>query len=176
MLVFSSSNFMSDFSLQNSSITIRKTSNKGRILVISILLILLVIFAISLVRYLGSQKKSSPPVTSQSETPSPTPTVEPSPTSSVSKKDLTITVQNGSGELGVAKSGSDFLKGLGYDVSSSGNADKFDYKGVTIQIKADKKSFLATLKKDLSSKYTVSSESADLDSSFSTDALVIIGK
>jgi hypothetical protein len=89
---------------------------------------------------------------------------------------LSVEIQNGSGESGVAKKGADILKGFGYKISSSGNADNYDYQEVTIKVKSTKSNFLALLKKDLGFSYTVGSSSADLSSSSTADALVIIGK
>lgn len=89
---------------------------------------------------------------------------------------LSIEVQNGSGEAGAASKGSDVLKSFGYKVIATGNADNFDYVNTTIQVKSTKVNFLSLLKKDLGFSYTVGSTSADLVSSSTADALVIIGK
>lgn len=89
---------------------------------------------------------------------------------------LSIEVQNGSGVTGAAAKGSDILKSFGYKVSGIGNADNENYENVTIQMKSTKTNFLALLKKDLGFSYTVGTASADLDSSSTADALVIIGK
>lgn len=89
---------------------------------------------------------------------------------------LSVEVQNGSGVTGAAARGSDILKGFGYKISSVGNANNEDYTNLTIQVKSTKSNFLALLKKDLGFSYTVGSASADLDSSSTADALVIIGK
>lgn len=89
---------------------------------------------------------------------------------------LTVEVQNGSGVTGAASKGSDVLKGFGYKVSSIGNADNNDYENATIKVKSTKTNFLALLKKDLGFSYTVGTTSADLASSSTSDALVIIGK
>lgn len=89
---------------------------------------------------------------------------------------LSIEVQNGSGETGVASKGSEILKSFGYKISATANASNFDYQNVTIQVKSTKSNFLALLKKDLGFSYTVGSASADLEPSSTTDALVIIGK
>jgi hypothetical protein len=89
---------------------------------------------------------------------------------------LSVEVQNGSGETGVAGKGADVLKSFGYKIAATGNADNYDYQSVTIRVKSTKTNFLALLKKDLGFSYTVGSTSADLDSSSTADALVIIGK
>lgn len=107
-----------------------------------------------------------------------TPTKKPTPTGpeATPTKGLTIRVLNGSGEVGKAGTAADFLKGLGYGIAGTGNADNYDYEKSTITIKKDKESLLATLKKDLESKYQVGTTSATLASSSSYDAEVIIGK
>lgn len=127
------------------------------------------------------------PTPTPSETP--VPTLEPTPTptaapsanpvdkaTGLDRSKLNVLIQNGSGEAGVAGKASDYLKGLGYDVASTGNADNYDYTNVTIQVKADKSDYLALLKKDLGFNYTIGTASSDLPDSSTEDALVIIGK
>jgi hypothetical protein len=87
-----------------------------------------------------------------------------------------VTVQNGSGEAGVAGKGADALKRLGYNVTGTGNADNFDYTNVVIQVKNSSSDYLDLLKTDLGLSYTIGTTSADLPDSFSSDALVIIGQ
>lgn len=89
---------------------------------------------------------------------------------------LSIEVQNGSGETGAASKGSDILKSFGYKITATANADNFEYQNATIKVKSIKSNFLSLLKKDLGFSYTISSSSADLSSSSTADALVIIGK
>ena len=120
---------------------------------------------------------------SETPTPSGSPTIAPSVTpnpvdkaTGLDRGKLSVTVENGSGGAGVASKGSDYLKGLGYDVAGTDNADNFDYTNVTIQVKVDKSDFLSLLKKDLGFDYTIDKATSDLPDSFSSDALVIIGK
>jgi hypothetical protein len=167
------------------------------------LIILLVILGgFFLVRnfFFGPNKEKQTPETTPTPTeyqfptdtpvPSISPTVETgkptvAPTNSVNPVDqstgldrstLSVEVQNGSGEAGAAGKGAEVLKGFGYKIASMGNADNFDYQNATIKVKSTKSNYLALLKKDLGFSYTVGSASADLSSSFSADALVIIGK
>lgn len=127
------------------------------------------------------------PIEEATDTPTPTEEVSQTPTAKPTQKpidsstgldrsDLTVVVQNGSGQAGVAKTGVEFLTNLGYDVSSPENADKEDYTGITIQVKAGNSKYLTLLKNDLAKEYTITTSSSDLADSFSTDALVIIGK
>ncbi len=143
---------------------------------------------VSLTPTLGEAPTDTPTPTIE-ETPTTAPTGEPTDTptpkvtsapvdnaSGLDRSDLTITVQNGSGEAGVAGTAKDFLTELGYTVSSTANADNYDYVNVSIRIKKSSQEFLSLLKKDLNTKYTVGDTATDLEDSNSSDALVIIGK
>lgn len=119
------------------------------------------------------------------EKPSPTPSNSPTPkptsnpvdsSTGLDRSKLSVTVQNGSGEAGVAGKGSDFLKQLGYNVVGTGNADNFDFENVTVKVKSTQSTFLSLLENDLEDEYTVEASTSDLESGFSSDALVIIGK
>lgn len=105
------------------------------------------------------------------------PTVNPvDKTTGLDRSKLTIEVQNGSGVIGAAKKAADALRELGYVISSTGNADNYDYTNVTIQVKSSKNKFLSLLQKDLGSIYTIGTASANLSATSSADALVIVGK
>lgn len=96
--------------------------------------------------------------------------------SGLNRAALSVMTQNGSGIEGTAGKAAKILKEQGYNVTSTGNADNYNYAGVTIKVKKDKSNFLELLKKDLSKDYTVSAASSDLSSDSPTDALIIIGK
>lgn len=120
---------------------------------------------------------STSPTPKLTDTPTPKPTVNPlDKASGLDRSNLSVMVENGSGEAGVAGKGSDILKNLGYDVTGTDNADNFDYSNVVIEVKAASSDFLSLLEKDLGASYTIGSTSATLDDGFSSDALVIIGK
>lgn len=89
---------------------------------------------------------------------------------------ISVAIQNGSGEAGVAGKAADYLSGLGYKIGSTGNANNFDYVNVTIQVKSSVSKYLSLLKKDLGFSYTVGTTSADLSDTSAADALVIVGK
>lgn len=123
----------------------------------------------------------SPESPTPSESPSPTPTPKPSvnpidKTTGLDRSKLNVVIKNGSGQAGVGAKASDYLKNLGYNVSSVGNADNYDYVNVFIQVKQESSKYLSLLKKDLGFSYTIGTTSADLSTSLSEDALVIIGK
>lgn len=167
-----------------------------------IFLVIVVGFFLTRNLFSGSNKQAETPTNTptptefQFPTDTPVPSVSPSPTESakptaspatktpnpvdqstgLDRSTLSIAVQNGSGETGIAGKAAEVLKSFGYKVASTGNADNFNYENATIQVKSTKSNFLALLKKDLGFSYTVGSASADLASDFSADALVIIGK
>jgi hypothetical protein len=102
--------------------------------------------------------------------------VSPIDKSGLDRSTLSITVQNGSGTEGAAGKAANILKDLGYNVSSTGNADNYNYVGVTIKVKSEDSKFTDLLKKDLSKDYTVKASSSDLSSDSPSSAVVIIGK
>ncbi len=124
-----------------------------------------------------SQEQTPTSSPSLSDTPTPLPTLNPvDPTTGLDRSQLSVTVENGSGEAGVAGKAAASLAHLGYNVSATQNADNFNYTNVTIQIKAASQDYLSLLQTDLGSSYTIGTASADLPDSFSSDALVIIGQ
>lgn len=169
----------------------KRTATFGLVALLVLLLVLGLIFFITRKNSASDESSISLPPTSepliteeeQSPTPEESGTLTPSksptkaPTGSSAKSDISVSILNGSGESGVAGKASDALKSAGYTVASTGNADNFDYTGVTIQVKASQKSILPTLKSDLEDAgYTVTSATSDLSEGQSYDALVIVGK
>jgi hypothetical protein len=197
--VMEDSSFQSPINQYNYSSEMPKKPKKFIYLII--FLVIVVIFILSK-NIFGSNKQKEQPTPTPTpteyqfptDTPTPgviSPTDEPEKTSvtptskkinpvdsltGLDRSTLSVEIQNGSGEKGVAAKGSDVLKGFGYKVSSTGNADNYNYTEVTIKVKSTKSNFLALLKKDLGFSYTVGSTSADLSSDSTADALVIIGK
>lgn len=115
---------------------------------------------------------SATPTPSSKTTPTPTDKVSPTTSSS---KTLQIEVLNGSGTPGLAGKVASFLRSNGYGITSTGNADTFDYTKTTIQIKKSKNQFSAQLRKDLSASYTVDPTIQTLAESATPDAIVIVG-
>lgn len=176
-----------------------RPSRKGRFVVLVIFILLVVGLFFGVRSFLGSNKESSvtPSVTPTAtpfaiptDSPTPTPTATPQPTKTptpkpvnpvdkttgIDRSTLSVSVQNGNGEVGSGSKGSEALRAFGYHVVSIGNADNFDYEKTVIQVKEGKEKYLVLLQKDLSQTYTVGSTSASLSASSSADAVVIIGK
>lgn len=191
---------MEDVSFQSPALN--KSAQKPRKLVFWIIIIIIIgILILVGFRFIGRKNQkteekitptptefiipSEPPTPTEEVTPTGEPTSYPTskPTSSpidktmgLDRSKLSISVQNGSGTAGAAGAAASFLRGLGYNVISTGNADNFNYTDVTIQVKAEKSEFLPLLKKDLGTQYKVGPSTSDLSASSSADALVIIGK
>lgn len=117
----------------------------------------------------------SPTPTSKA-TPTPTGRTTPAPTSSseLDRSNLKLEVLNGSGVAGAATKMSNALKDLGYEVTSSGNADNFEYENTEIQLKSTKKAYLDMLKEDLGDDYTIGSATSDYTGD--ADGVIIVGK
>ena len=185
-----------------SSYTKPPASAKKRAFIYVLLFVVLIGLAIVAGNYFLSSKKAkskveptptpTPPIVIPTATPTaspsgkstPTPTVKVSPTAKVSptvspttavSKTLTIQVLNGSGTKGEAGKVASLLKAAGYSISSTGNADTFDYQKTVIQIKKSKLSYATQLKKDLSASYTVDPTVQTLAESSEADAIVIVG-
>ncbi|MCL4354425.1 LytR C-terminal domain-containing protein [Patescibacteria group bacterium] len=103
--------------------------------------------------------------------PTPIPTAIPSPTPKpIAREDLKSQVLNGSGKEGAASVIAKQLTAKGYKDVKTDNADNYDYKGITIKVKDEYKTFVEKDLKDLSA------EVKNLESSSSFDIIVIAGK
>ncbi len=179
-------------SSHSSSVGVRKKNNKLWIIVVVALLLALGGYFL----YANSQNQKNEetsledvvvptdaPTAAPTEEATPSGTITPTdkpeakPTTGVVSQaaDLNIQVLNGSGTVGAAGETATFLKDKGYKNVETGNADNFDYTGVTVRIKDSQKKFLSTITKDLGEKYTV--ETGDpLPSDSTSDVTVTVGK
>lgn len=87
----------------------------------------------------------------------------------------TVTVQNGVGIPGVAGTAKDMLTKAGFKVTTTGNADNYDYTDTIIQAKSTVPAeYVTKMTTALSAKYKLGT-SKTLESSAKTDVVVIIG-
>jgi hypothetical protein len=170
------------------------STNKGKAIWIFLIVILIIAGIVGGLYFLGKNKKADNKAIAPTHAPSPT--LEPSPTSSASatltatpsgkltptpsgtsskldRSKLSVAVLNGSGVPGAANKTATTLRGLGYTVGATANADKFTYTGITVLVKKAKKDYGDLLKKDLSDQGTVT---VTVDDAIPTDAQVIVGK
>ena len=130
-------------------------------------------------RFINNSSFSPTPTEASTPIPTSSPTSlppTPTPTLVLLKSDLGISILNGSGAKGAAKSASDFLKTLGYNVTKTGNAARYDYLQTAIAIKESKKAYLGQLQTDLATKYQVSVEVGVVAESELFDAQIIVGQ
>lgn len=97
------------------------------------------------------------------------------PTPELTRSKLKVRVENGGGIKGAASVGSDYLKGLGYDVVSLGNAEEM-VKLTEVKVTAGKREYGQLLLRDLGSKYQVASMAGELTGATEYDALVTVGE
>jgi len=181
-----------DSSMNDFSPTPKKSSS-GIIIAIIVLLLL----AGGAYYFFNVQTKKTPkqstaiptvePTVAVTETPTSTPsgTLAPSKEASPTARpttgavdnatQLNLQVLNGSGTVGIAGEVRDHLSGKGYKNIDTDNADNFDYKNVTINIKASRQKFLTDIQDALKDKYTLAA-SGTLSSSSTYDAVIIVGK
>ncbi|HRN96793.1 MAG TPA: LytR C-terminal domain-containing protein [Candidatus Levybacteria bacterium] len=169
----------------------------GKALYVVLFLLLILIIGIGTAQFLSSRnndlKDAAPTAIEFDEPtdipPSPTPeeihtTITPTDTddepsdsvdkaSGLDRADLSVVILNGSGVSGAAGKLSTKLKSLGYDVTSTGNADTSDYESTVIEVSSTKKNFLNLLKKDLGSDYTIGESTSTYTGT--GDARIIIG-
>lgn len=171
----------------------RAHSPKRKAFIYVILFILIIGAAIFAGNYFLSQKTIPEATPSPTPTPTvevtPTPTAEPSATPSgkltptpsgkvtptSTSKSLDIEVLNGSGVSGQAGKVATLLKNAGYTVTSTGNAETFDYTKTVIQIKKSKNQLATQLKTDLAKEYSVDPKIQTLAETADSDAIVIVG-
>jgi|GEM_PF-971925 len=124
---------------------------------------------------LASVSPSSSPSTSPmtSSTPTPTPSATPVPTAMLAT--YKVSVLNGSGQVGGAGKVKALLENAGFKVGNTGNAASYNFTNTVVQVKdtvpAD---VIATIKKTLSSEYSVEVGKALVTSS-PYDIIVTVG-
>ncbi|MGI8420003.1 MAG: LytR C-terminal domain-containing protein [Candidatus Levyibacteriota bacterium] len=168
---------------------VQKTSNKKRLLIIFFIILLLLIIGLVGLYFLGGKTKQ------QSTPTKPIPTAEPSPTivatpiasnsatitatpsagTKLDRSTLQVSVQNGSGTVGVAQKIADTLKKAGYIKVTTGNADAYTYEGITIHVKKKYRDYLPVLQKDLATANPKVNIKPTVDDTIKTDAEVIVG-
>lgn len=109
-------------------------------------------------------------------TPSPLPSPSPSPSATeLKREDMKIQVLNGSGVAGAAGKVKSSLETAGYENVGTGNADNYDYKGITIQVKDGKRAIGDLIEGDLEDDYKDITVRETLEDDSDYDAVVIAG-
>lgn len=161
------------------------TPNKRKrlILIFLIVLILLVIGLVALYIIGGTIKRPTPVAVTPAPTALPTLIPTETPDASVSAVltasqagTLRVSIQNGSGIPGAAQKYATSLKAAGYTQVTTGNADKFDYKGITLFVNQKTKLYLTQLEKDILKASASGAIKSSVDDTIKTDVQIIIGK
>lgn len=155
-----------------------KSTNKPKAFGIFVCLVLIIAAILGGLYFLGRNQQGS---SQNAATPTQVPTSAPEPTATptpldLDRAELEVSVLNGSGVVGAANGTAATLRSLGYNVASTGNADKYDYTGITVKVKKDKSDYAELLKKDFAENATGSAVTTSVDDTIPTDAQVIVGK
>lgn len=118
-----------------------------------------------------TKEEASPTTTSFFPSSSP----EASAGAELDKSEPKIRVLNGSGKAGAASSMQDLLEGKGYNVTSVGNADNYDFTTTIVRFKETFKKYSEVLLSDLSGSYSAKEGDEDLTATDSADIEVIVG-
>lgn len=156
-----------------------KSKGRSRAAVAFLVLILLVAAGIGSLYFLGRNRATEPQesaVPTNTQTVIEEPTATPTPTPDLDRSDLTVNVLNGSGERGAAGRIADILRKLGYTIGAAGNADNFNYEGLTVVVSKENEEYLDLLKSDLEKEATGSAVTASVSATLTADAQVIVGK
>lgn len=114
------------------------------------------------------QPTPTPNVAESSPTPMPTPTP-------IARSEYKVRVLNGTETSGLAKSVSEKLTGLGYQIERTGNATNSAFESTVIRAKSGKIEVIDQLVSDLAGDYTAASSPASLRDNDGADAEIIIG-
>lgn len=155
----------------------KKSAPKWLLFLIGLIIGLVLGVGVVLAWGMYSNSKTEPKE-AESMTPETTPVAEVAtvtPTPELVRSKLKVRVENGGGVSGAALVGSEYLKGLGYDVVSIGNSS-VSVKLTEVKLVTGKKEFGQLLLKDLGSKYQVASSAGELTGVTDYDALVTVGE
>jgi flagellar basal body-associated protein FliL len=171
---------------------VQKTSNRKRLIIIFLVVLVLIVASLGALYLLGSSAKKPPvqptaPIPTQLPAASPTPasssaqlspttgtTAAPKVTPTPGVTALSVSVLNGSGTPGAAGQTAAALKTAGFTNVTTGNASAYTYTGITVHVK--NKNNLATVEKAVQDANPNVKITTGVDPSLSTDIEVIVGK
>jgi hypothetical protein len=169
-----SSNDPNNFFSQHSQNQPVKRANKFHLLILVLIGIAVIGFTVYILKGgfgeigLSGQPSPSPSPVEQSPSPTPTPTPEPD------RAQYKVRILNGSGKTGLAKTVSDKLKELGYQIDKTGNATNSAFTQTIVRVKAEDESVIAQIIKDLAPEFEASGNTSLKDND-AADIEVILG-
>lgn len=150
--------------------------------IIALIIIVLLILGAVVGGVLFFQKGVSEPITEEanvSSTPTPTTTPEPDVEEEIDLTKVTMSILNGSGIAGEAGKVKDLLSGVGFTDENieTGNADSYNYEGITLSIKENlSEDIVEEIDKALSDDYDVEVSEDKLQEDSTYDVVIIVGK
>jgi hypothetical protein len=150
-----------------------KRANKFHLLILVIIGIFVIGFTVYILKGgFGQIGKTLSPSPSPSEQASPSPT--PTPTPEPERSKYKVRVLNGSGKTGLAKTLSEKLKELGYQIDKTGNATNSAFTQTLIRVKPANESFIPQVVKDLAPDYDGAGNTS-LEDDDKVDIEIILG-
>lgn len=125
-----------------------------------------------MVKPIQDAKQSPSPTSSSKSLPSPTPI--PMPTLGPTTFQESVRILNGGAKKGGATDVSSLLKENGFENISVGNADRYDYQGITIQYRTKNVATIEKIETALKQEYSVIEKTPV--SSSSAEIVIIVGK
>lgn len=138
------------FNRHNSNLPARR-SNKWHVLVLILIGIAVIAATVYLLK--GQFKNNGAPEPSPSPSSEVSSSPSPSPSPEANRSAFKVRVLNGTGKTGLAKTVSDKLKGLGYNLDKTANATNSAFTQTVLRSKTSSASISAQLIKDLSPDY-----------------------
>ncbi len=160
---------------------VENTGKKSKAPVVIITTILVIIAIVAGLYFLGQSRENGEvsliPLNEQAPTSAPVvdPTATPTEAPDLDRSELTVDVLNGSGTAGAAGDMADIIEDLGYTLGTTGNADNFDYEGITVNVSEESKDYLELLLADLKEKVS-GTVTGSVSASLTTGAEVIVGQ
>lgn len=155
-----------------------RSKGKPKAAVIFLIILILIAAGLGGLYFLGKNSGSTSPATTVAPTEAPVeePTATPEPTPELDRSELTVSVLNGSGARGAAGGTAEILRNLGYTLGTTGNAENFNYEGITIIVSEESEEYLDLLKSDLEKEASASAVTASVSATLNSGAQVIVGK
>lgn len=162
-----------NFFSQHNQSKLPKRANKFHLLVLVVIGIAVIGFTVYILKggfgAISINPEPSPSPSEQtSSTPTPTPTPEPE------RSKYKVRVLNGSGKTGLAKTVSDKLKELGYQIDKTGNATNSAFQQTVIRVKPEAESFIPRIVTDLTPEFDAAGNTSLKDAD-TVDIEIILG-
>ncbi|MEK7571516.1 MAG: LytR C-terminal domain-containing protein [Patescibacteria group bacterium] len=174
--------YMQEGTAEHLPASLEKSASRSQFLMPFFVIVALIVALLTGLYLLGATTKKDTPLLSAKPTATTVPTLTFVPTASqtiptpLARKDFSIIVLNGSGIAGSAGGISSQLQSLGYTITRTGNAARFNYQGITILLQEKESPYLAQLQTDIEEAAAGKTITVETDETITTDAEVIVGR